>query len=399
MVRPALAVELDWRLRLPYPLRGVLSRWRGMLGMVVGVGVALGLSMTMLAVSQATSEILTGDFRKSGADLYLVTHGGTVVPILPGDQPGTIKRAAATLAEVRGLPDVGAAIGLLSWPLQREREGPKRPEAPAELFATVGVDGEPERIPGLLLLREGRFPRRGDEVMLGAKLSREKQLGLNSTVRLSQRDFTVVGIGRLRGASFSSDALAYLDLHALQQRASVGDQVNLILVETSNPTAVAARLHDLESVDSYTPTELIQQAESFAASALAIRLVFNVLTLAVAGLFVSNMLSRSVAERRAQFATLRAIGLPSRTILLTVAAEAVAVCALAALIGFGLSLGLGALLNGTLAPAYGFETLYVASPALFGLVFALALALGIVAGLLPARAATRVDPVEVLREV
>ena len=35
---------------------------------------------------------------------------------------------------------------------------------------------------------------------------------------------------------------------------------------------------------------------------------------------------------------------------------------------------------------------------LFGLVFALALGLGLVAGLVPARQATGVDPVEVLRE-
>src|SRR5262249_6499094 len=155
-----------------------------------------------------------------------------------GDQPGTIKRAAAVLAEVRGLPDVSAAVGLLNWSLQREREGPRRPDAPAELFATVGVDGEPDRIPGLLLLREGRFPRRSDEVMLGAKLSREKTLGLNATVRLNERDFTVVGIGRLRGIAFGSDALAYINLDALHQRTSVGDLVNLIVVETSSPVAV-----------------------------------------------------------------------------------------------------------------------------------------------------------------
>lgn len=370
-----------------------------MLGMVLGVGLALGVSMTMLAVSRATTELLTGDFRKSGADLYLVTHGGTVLPILPGDQPGTIKRSRSVLADVRSLPDVDEAVGIMNWSLQRQREGPKRPDEPTELFATVGVDGDPERIPGLLLLREGRFPRRNDEVMLGAKLSREKGLGLDSTVRLNERDFTVVGIGRLRGVSFSSDAVAYIDQRALQQRTSIGDVVNLIVVDSRNPPSAGQQLRDMQSVEVYTPDDLVRQAETFAESALAIRMVFNVLTLAVAGLFVSNMLARSVAERRPQFATLRAIGLPSRTILIAVAAEAVLVCALAALIGFALSLGLGALINGYLAPAYGFETLYVADAGLFVLVYGLALALGLVAGYFPARAATRVDPVEVLREV
>ena len=50
-----------------------------------------------------------------------------------------------------------------------------------------------------------------------------------------------------------------------------------------------------------------------------------VMALAIGALFVSSMLSRSVVERRLEFATLKAIGIPSLTILLVVAAEAVLV--------------------------------------------------------------------------
>jgi ABC-type antimicrobial peptide transport system permease subunit len=63
----------------------------------------------------------------------------------------------------------------------------------------------------------------------------------------------------------------------------------------------------------------------------------------------------------------------------------------------GLSLLLGLWVNVSVAPAYGLEYLYVADAGTFALVLALGLALGVVSGLLPARQATRVDPVEVLR--
>jgi ABC-type antimicrobial peptide transport system permease subunit len=63
-----------------------------------------------------------------------------------------------------------------------------------------------------------------------------------------------------------------------------------------------------------------------------------------------------------------------------------------------ISLFLGALLNGLMAPSFGIESFYVADATLFGVVFALALTLGVVSGISPARQATRVDPVDVLRE-
>jgi putative ABC transport system permease protein len=122
------------------------------------------------------------------------------------------------------------------------------------------------------------------------------------------------------------------------------------------------------------------------------------LTLAIAALFVSNMLGRSVAERRLEFATLRAIGVPRRTILSTVGGEAVLISLVASLIGIGISLLLGVLLNVTIAATYGLERIYATDANLFLAVFVLALSLGLAAGLLPARQATRVDPVEVLRE-
>lgn len=39
---------VPWLARLPYPLRTVVRRWRSPITMVVGVGIALALGMTML---------------------------------------------------------------------------------------------------------------------------------------------------------------------------------------------------------------------------------------------------------------------------------------------------------------------------------------------------------------
>lgn len=394
----AVSYSVTWLLRLPYPVRNMLRRWRGTVGMMLGVGIALGLGMTLLAVSNATTQLFTSQYRISGADLYIVAEGGKLIALLPGDSPGTIQHARNVLTQVRALPGVNAVIGVMTWSLEREREGPKRRDEPRELIAAMGVEGDPTLIPNALALKEGRWLRRTDEVVLGSTLRREKGLGLGNFVRLNGRDFRVVGIGKLHGFGFNADSLAYLDYRALRQRAEFGDVVNVVAVDTSRPAAVRQRLVELASLAAFDPDELVREAEAVNATAVAIRWVFILLTLIIAGLFVSNMMGRSVSERRLEFATLRAIGIPTRTILLTVAGEAVLVSAAAGIVGVLLSLILGALLNEYLAPTYALETLYVADVRLFLFIFGLSFGLGLLSGLAPARRATRVDPVEVLRE-
>jgi putative ABC transport system permease protein len=174
--------------------------------------------------------------------------------------------------------------------------------------------------------------------------------------------------------------------------------VSVIIVQSADPAKTQQRLADLGGLDVDTPADLIRKAEEVNQTGIVIYWVLIGLTLIIAGLFVSNMLARSVAERRLEFATLRAIGVPRRIILFTVGAEALLISLVAGLIGIGLSLFLGALLNFAITAAYGLESIYRADASLFLFIIFLAILLGLGAGLLPARQATRVDPVDVLRE-
>lgn len=79
-------IRVGWLLRLPYPLRNALGRWRALVTMILGVGIALSIGMTLLAVISA------------------------------GDTPGVIQNARAVLAQVRGWPEVQVAIGVRAAP-------------------------------------------------------------------------------------------------------------------------------------------------------------------------------------------------------------------------------------------------------------------------------------------
>jgi putative ABC transport system permease protein len=389
---------VTWQMALPYPVRNVIRRWRGMVGMIVGVGIALGIAMTLFAVGKASIDLYTADYVRSGTDLYVVTRGGTLIPIFPSDTPGTIKNAGRVLSQVRSVPEVKSALGTLMWSMERGRPEARGRDEVAELIAVVGVDGDPAEIAGVLDMQSGDWFRRSDEVVVGSRLSREKSIGIGDSIRISGRDFTVVGIGKLRGFGFSMDSMAYMSLRALRDRANIGDLVNVIAIDTDDHLTVRRQIEEMGSFAAFTPDDLIAKAEEVNASSVAFFGILSFLALLISAIFVSNVLGRSVAERRLEFATLRAIGISRQTILVTVASEAILIGLVAGLVGVAISLSLGALINGVMAQEFGLESLYSADAALFAQVFAIALGIGVGAGMLPARQATRVDPIDVLRE-
>jgi lipoprotein-releasing system permease protein len=395
------SIRVGWLLRLPYPLRNALGRWRSLVSMILGVGIALSIGMTLLAVISAEMDIITGDYTRSGIGLYVATQGGKIVAILPGDTPGTIQNARAVIAQIRGWPEVESAIGAVTWTMTREGDTPRRRGEPRELVSVIGINGDPGLVPGLVVLETGRWVRGGNEVVVGRTLANGKSLHVGDLLRLNGAPFTIVGIGNLRGFSaFGQSAVAYMDHSALVQRAQIGSNVmNVIAIQTQQPESVAARLSEQDGLSSWTPQQLVQQAQQANASGIAIDWVLIILTLGIAGLFVNTMLNHSVTERRAEFAVLRAIGFPGPWIVLTVALEAVTITVVAGLVAVAISLGMGALINGLVAAQYGLESLYRADSSLFLLIFTMAAVLGVVSGVFPARKAASVDPVEVLREI
>ena len=368
--------------------------------MIVGVAIALSIGMTLLAVISAEMDLLTGDYARSGIGLYVVAQGGKLVARLAGDTPGTIQNGSTVLAQVKGWAGVDNAVGALTWTLTRQPAGPRQRGERTELLSVIGVAGDPTSTPGLLLLDSGRWLRAPNDLVLGPTLARDKKLHIGDTLRLNGGTFTVVGVGKLRGfSSFGQDSIAYIPYPSLVQRAHLGNVLNVIALQTRMATEEQLRVQDLGDLSAWTPAELVDEAQRANASGVTIDWLLIVLTLAIAGLFVSTMLNHSVAERRAEFAVLRAIGVGTSWVVLTVALEALTITLAAGTLGVLISLGFGFLINTLVAPQYGFDSLYRADSSLFAGIFVLAAILGLVSGVLPARRAAVVDPVEVLREM
>lgn len=397
-VRASRGGAVPWSFRQPLVIRSALRRWRGMVGMVFAVGGALGLVMMLLFLAQGSTWLYIQDYVESGVDLYTVRHGGVMIPILPGDSPGTLKNARQVLAQTRAMPEVRAALGVMIWQLERTQDGPRRGQ-PSEMINVAGVDGDAERIPDALQMRQGRWLRRADEVVVGRKLARDKHIAVGDTLTLDRRHLTVVGIGRLRGVGFGGDGTAFLELGTLRDLAGLGDAVNFVLIDAGDDAAARGRMvGDLDSVDVWDRSMLIAAAQQANSSGFVFMGLISAVALFIAGVFVSSMLLRSVSERRIEFATLRAVGVPNRTIIGLVMAEALLVTGLGAVVGAVVGTLLSLWMDAMYADLIGIDSFYRADPAQFLAVFGVALGIGVIAAWLPARRALQVEPADVLRE-
>jgi putative ABC transport system permease protein len=116
------------------------------------------------------------------------------------------------------------------------------------------------------------------------------------------------------------------------------------------------------------------------------------ISLLVGAVGILTIMTIAVRERTAEIGLLRALGARRRQVVAVFLAEAVALSAVGGIAGLVLGYGSARLLSGAL-PALPTHTpvVYVALAEL------LAVVIGLAAGVVPARHAARLDPIEALR--
>jgi putative ABC transport system permease protein len=112
----------------------------------------------------------------------------------------------------------------------------------------------------------------------------------------------------------------------------------------------------------------------------------------VGGIGILTILTIAVAERTREIGLLRAVGATRRAVLALFLGEAALLAAIGGAAGLALGLGIAGLLKLVL-PALPVHTPWVYAV----LAEVVAVAVGLAAGVLPARRAARLDPLEALR--
>lgn len=392
-------LTFTWRALSRHVLRSGLS----LLGVAVGVAAVVLLT----ALGEGARRYVEDQFASIGSNLLIVVPGkvettGAVPGMGGAPHDLTLDDAEAIghrVAAARRVAPVASGTETVSHGA-RSRE-----------VALLGVTAEFLEVRQLALGR-GRFlpeedVRRGRPVaVLGRTVADElfpTGSPLGEVVRVGAWRFRVIGVLEARGTQLGVD-VDELVLVPVATAMRMLDRTSLfrVMVQVSpgaDLDAVADRVVDLlaKRHGEEDVTVLTQESVVGAVSGILDALTLAVaaiaaISLAVAGIGILNVMLVSVSERTGEVGLLKALGAGRRQILAVFLVEAVMLSSAGGALGLGVGYGAARLLAG-LFPALP------ASPPGWAVASALALAVivGGVFGLLPARRAARLDPVEALR--
>ncbi|MEN8781318.1 MAG: ABC transporter permease [Desulfobacterales bacterium] len=392
-------LRFSFRAATGYPARTLLT----LLAMAIGVGAVILLT----ALGEGARRYVTREFTSLGTHLLITIPGRSETtggpPPMLGETPRdltledalALKRSSA----IRRVAPVAIGSAPVAWQ-QREREATIMGST-AEMFDIRQLS-----------MAQGRFlpagnPSRGSAVcVLGYKIKRElfgNSSPLGEWVRIGGRRFRVIGVMAAKGQSLGLDMgdIAIIPVASAQMLFDTSSLFRILIQAGGREAVPRAKKAILQIIQDRHEGEDDVTVITQDALLKTFDRIFNALTLtvggiaaislAVAGILIMNVMMISVSQRKTEIGLLKAIGSPRSQILRLFLSESAVLSLIGSFLGVVLAL------VGTWASLRFYPNFPVTIP-WWALTAATVVGLltGLVFGVLPARRAAGLEPVEAL---
>jgi putative ABC transport system permease protein len=400
-----------------YRLRSVLT----MLSIIWGVASLV----LLLAYGQGFERALTRAFLQIGKDLVVVFPGQTSLQA-GGERAG--RHIRLELSDVKAIREGAPAVEAVSPEVRQFYpfvfNDRTRNYSVSGVYASFQRIRNAEIAVGRFLTEEDVLQRRR-VVVIGETLRKQLFSGLpavDSEVKINGARFTVVGVlekkTQITNYEAPDDLTAFVPFSTLSGLADIRYLDNIVLLPASNQfrdriaadvRAALARAHGFNQTDERA-VQIIEWNKFLALItnvSLGLKLLLTIIgtfTLSIGAVGVVNIMLVSVTDRTREIGVLKALGARRRHILLQILFEGLTLTLSGGLLGFVLAAALVKLIGSLpfLGPLFedtsgrGDIRLAVSVSALV-ISSSILTAVGVVAGMIPAIRASRLDPVQAIR--
>jgi putative ABC transport system permease protein len=379
----------------------------------IALGVAL-LSGTLILTNTmgVAFDQLFGKI-SSGTDAVVRTEA----PFAESEGVGTNRGlvSESVLDDVRAVDGVAAAEGTTQgYALLTDNDGHAITTNGGAPTNGYSMPTDPE-LRGDIELLSGAAPNAPNEVAIDATSAEENDIAIGSTIKVlfqgPTQEFTVVGtVGYGDGIKdLGGTTSAYFDSATAQKvlgQPGMFDSIDVRAADGVSQTELALRISDTLPQGTEAVTGKTVADENAAATKANFQIVgiifgtFAGIALFVGSFIIWNTFTMTVTQRSREIALLRAIGARRRQVMSSLLLEAALIGIAASAIGLGMGLavakGLKVLMD-TVGLALPFTTLQVETKTVV-VSLLVGTVVTVVAGFVPARRATKVLPIEALRE-
>jgi putative ABC transport system permease protein len=386
-----------------YPLR------TAMLLLAIAIGVAAVVLLT--AVGEGARRYVTGQFSSLGTELLIVlpgraeTAGGGIQGLLVGETARELTledtMAIARSPRIRRVTPLVLGAGTVSYGA-RERDITVLGTGAAMLEIQHWIMGAGRFLP------DGALDVAQPVCVLGATVARELFAGnpaVGKWLRIGETRCRVLGTLAEQGLAggFNVDETVIMPVASAQQLFNTS-AVFRILTEATDLDSVQAARRDIigivksrhageEDITVVTQDALVSTFDAIFNMITAGLAAIAAISLVVAGVLIMNVMLVAVSQRTAEIGLLKAVGARNRQIVALFLAEAACLSLLGAAVGIALGSG-GIWLMKLLFPVLDFAAPAWASISAVGV----AMISGLLFGILPARRAAALDPVNALMQ-
>ena len=228
-------------------------------------------------------------------------------------------------------------------------------------------------------------------------------------IRIGTSPYTVIGLIASKGSSSmgqDQDDIVLIPITTAQERLlgiTYVRSINVQVTEADQMDRVQNQIENLlrqrhrlskDAEDDFNVRNMTSLMETMSETTTMLTLLLGSIagiSLIVGGIGIMNILVASVVERTREIGIRKAIGATYNSIMLQFLIESTLISVLGGIVGIGVGVGLSMAIAkfGSFKTVISVESIIVA--------FGFSLAIGIIFGILPARRAARLDPIDALR--
>ncbi|MBS3088179.1 ABC transporter permease [Candidatus Pacearchaeota archaeon] len=378
---------------------------------LIGIVISIATIFTLISLSLGLNVSINNEFEKLGGDKFFVQPRGQLGP--PGTA-GAIQLTIKDIDAIKKIPGVKEVtyytIGNAKIEFKDETRfvmvASTEIETTELYFDLYGVD-----------LEEGRLLKKGDtnDIIIGSQYKHNNFLGtpvkVGDKITINGADFEVQGIMKTIGSA-PDDRMITMPEPEFRELFKIPDRIDFIIVQIENAgeiNNIAERTErqllksrglteKTQDFTIITPEELLESFSMILDILTYFLLGISLISLLVGGINIANTMFASVLERTREIGVMKAIGAQNKDILTIFLIEAGLLGIVGGLLGIGLGIAAGQIVEYVALTQLGTGFLTVSTPLyLIAGCLAFAFLAGAVSGLWPAWKATKIRPVEALR--
>jgi len=390
--------------------KGIRS-WLTMIGIIVGIAAVVSL----ISLGFGMQEAVLSEFQKIGTDRLVITPGSGMTSTPASADMTPSKLTQKDIDVINRVKGVDVVSEVLIMPVLAEFKGDINYVI---LFGTP-VDTETSKYLNTMdffKIELGRTIDSSDQykVSIGPVLAYDtfiKDVDVGNVITVNNEDFKVVGIQKKSGSPLH-DKMIRMPIDVARELLDEPDMISSIFVKTIAGFDVTKVSNDIEyslrksrnvkvgeeDFKISTPTEIIERFLSIFAIIQIVFIGIAAISLIVGGIGVMNTMYTSVLERTRDIGLMKAIGAKNNDIMMIFLIESGVLGlvggTVGVLIGVGISKSVELIAVYVMGP--GYISAYLSFELLFGaLIFSFVV--GCVSGVIPARQAAGLNPVDALR--